>query len=81
MLKIPSVKKKKYYVWEAVLILGLSLVFFTCISAILYWYIFDFNNKANAKKASIENALNHPYSYPKYRFNNLLKAKLFSQPE
>lgn len=75
MIKIPQVKKDKYYVWEAVIILGLSIIFLASLAIGLYWYVFDYNS--SVQKAKIENAYKHPYTYPKYQFDNLLKDRLF----
>jgi hypothetical protein len=79
MIKIPPVKTDKYYVTEALIILGGSIVFLACLGILLYWYVFSFSTEQ--KKSNIENAYRHPYAYPKYQFENVLKSKLFGQPE
>lgn len=80
MIKIPPVKTDKYYITEALIILGGSIIFLACLGILLYWYVFSFSTEQNKQK-EIHNAYQHPYAYPKYEFNNLLKTKLFGPTE
>lgn len=76
MIKIPQVKTDKYYIVEALVILGGSIIFLACLGILLYWYVFSFSNQ-QSKKKEIENAYQRPYTYPKYQFDSLIKTKLF----
>ncbi len=80
MIKIPLVKKNKLYIWESLAILVFSILFFASLATCFYLYIFVFRNTP-ANKSRIENAYQHPYTYPKYQFGNLLKLRLFGQSE
>lgn len=75
MIKIPQVKTDKYYVMEALFILGASILFLAILGILLYWYVFSYS-KEQGKQKNIQNGYNHPYTYPKYQFENLMKAKL-----
>lgn len=76
MIKIPPVKHDKFYITEALIILGGSIIFLACLGILLYWYVFSFSSE-QGKQKEIENAYKHPYAYPKYQFENVLKSKLF----